>query len=62
MHPKDSLPKKLFKENNQALMKARDADEKAAVALESVVESILKELETMQTRLFEKAKALKSLA
>ncbi len=41
-------------------MKARDADEKAAVALESVVENIQKELEIMQTRLFEKAKAFRS--
>lgn len=38
-------------------MKARDADEKAAVALESLAENNQKELETMQTRLFDKAKA-----
>ena len=41
-------------------MKARDADEKAAVALESLAENIQKELETMQTRLFEKANAFRA--
>nr|WP_255220698.1 hypothetical protein [Terribacillus saccharophilus] len=42
------------------MMKARDVDEKAAVALESLAENIQKELETMQTRLFEKAKAFRA--
>ena len=40
-------------------MKARDVEEKVSVPLESIVESINKELETMQTRLFEKAKAFR---
>ncbi|WP_095262335.1 hypothetical protein [Terribacillus saccharophilus] len=42
------------------MMKARDADEKAAVALESLAENIQKELKTMQTRLFDKAKAFRA--
>ncbi|MCG7343780.1 proline--tRNA ligase [Sporosarcina sp. ACRSL] len=47
-------------ENNQALMKARDEDEKVAVDLATIVESIEKELQTMQTRLLEKARAFRA--
>ncbi|MEG0416685.1 MAG: His/Gly/Thr/Pro-type tRNA ligase C-terminal domain-containing protein, partial [Erysipelothrix sp.] len=47
-------------ENNQALMKARDEDAKVSVSLESIVESIISELVTMQTRLLEKAKAFRA--
>ncbi|MBD7985648.1 proline--tRNA ligase [Sporosarcina sp. Sa2YVA2] len=46
-------------ENEQALMKARDADEKVAVDLSNLVESIEQELQTMQTRLLEKARAFR---
>ncbi|MEG0381526.1 MAG: His/Gly/Thr/Pro-type tRNA ligase C-terminal domain-containing protein, partial [Kurthia sp.] len=46
-------------ENNQALMKARDEEEKISVPLESITESINNELETMQSRLFEKANAFR---
>ena len=46
-------------ENNQAILKARDEDEKVTVSLESVVEAIENEMETMQKRLFEKAKAFR---
>lgn len=47
-------------ENQQGLMKARDEEEKVSVSLETIVESIETELETMQTRLFEKARAFRS--
>ncbi|WP_431312331.1 proline--tRNA ligase [Sporosarcina oncorhynchi] len=47
-------------ENDQALMKARDADEKVAVDLAKLVESIEQELQTMQTRLLEKARAFRA--
>ncbi|MCM3744482.1 proline--tRNA ligase [Sporosarcina luteola] len=47
-------------ENNQALMKARDEDEKVAIDLASIVESIEQELQTMQTRLLEKARAFRA--
>ncbi len=46
-------------DNNQVLMKARDEAEKVSVSIETVVESIKQELATMQTRLFEKAKAFR---
>jgi prolyl-tRNA synthetase len=41
-------------------MKARDMEEKISVPLESIVETVKSELETMQTRLFEKAKAFRA--
>ncbi len=41
-------------------MKARDEEEKVTVSLDTIVESIETELETMQTRLFEKAKAFRA--
>lgn len=47
-------------ENDQALMKARDEGEKVAVDLEKLVESIEQELQTMQTRLLEKARAFRA--
>ncbi|CAM3239625.1 proline--tRNA ligase [Filibacter tadaridae] len=43
-------------ENSQALIKARDWDEKVAVDLPSSVDTIVDELQTMQTRLLEKAR------
>lgn len=46
-------------ENNQVILKARDEDEKITVSIESVVEAVEKELETMQQRLYEKAKAFR---
>lgn len=46
-------------ENDQALMKARDGDEKVAVNLADAVMSIEQELTTMQTRLLEKARAFR---
>ena len=41
-------------------MKARDEADKVSVDLETAVESIEKELETMQTRLLEKARAFRA--
>ena len=41
-------------------MEARDEDEKVAVDLANVVESIEQELQTMQTRLLEKARAFRA--
>ncbi|MBE1556245.1 proline--tRNA ligase [Sporosarcina limicola] len=46
-------------ENNQALIKARDEDEKEAVELSALVARIEEELVTMQTRLLEKARAFR---
>ncbi|WP_088009112.1 proline--tRNA ligase [Indiicoccus explosivorum] len=46
-------------DNSQALMKARDGDEKIAVPLDAVVEHVEKELEMMQKRLYDKAKAFR---
>lgn len=46
-------------ENGQALMKARDAEEKTAVALDDLVASIENELTVMQTRLYDKAVAFR---
>ncbi|AXI00800.1 proline--tRNA ligase [Sporosarcina sp. PTS2304] len=46
-------------ENSQALMKARDGEEKVAVNLSDVVGSIEQELTTMQTRLLEKARTFR---
>ena len=46
-------------ENNQALIKARDEDDKVAVDLPTIVECIEGALNTMQTRLLEKARAFR---
>ncbi|WP_060205089.1 proline--tRNA ligase [Sporosarcina koreensis] len=47
-------------ENNQALIKARDEDEKVAVDLPTIVDWIEGALNTMQTRLLEKARAFRA--
>ncbi|WP_252501642.1 proline--tRNA ligase [Sporosarcina sp. Marseille-Q4943] len=47
-------------ENNQALIKARDEDEKVAVDLPTIVDCIEGALNTMQTRLLEKARAFRA--
>ncbi|WP_336823318.1 proline--tRNA ligase [Sporosarcina sp. USHLN248] len=47
-------------ENSQALLKARDEDEKMAVDLSEIVSRIEQELQTMQTRLLEKARAFRA--
>ncbi|MBG9656505.1 proline--tRNA ligase [Cytobacillus firmus] len=47
-------------DQNQCLMKARDLGDKVAIPLDSIIESIKKELETMQTRLLEKARAFRA--
>ncbi|MBF0779485.1 MULTISPECIES: proline--tRNA ligase [unclassified Granulicatella] len=44
-------------ENNQVMTKMRDAQDKVAVSLDDLVPFILQELDTMQTRLLESAKA-----
>ncbi|MHA6261387.1 proline--tRNA ligase [Sporosarcina sp. CAU 1771] len=46
-------------EKNQALLKARDEEEKVAVDLETIVSSIEEELVTMQARLLEKARTFR---
>lgn len=46
-------------ENGQALMKARDAEEKTAVSLDELVAAIENELTVMQTRLYDKAVAFR---
>lgn len=46
-------------ENDQALMKARDGGEKVAVDLSSAVDAIVQELDTMQNRLLENARAFR---
>ncbi|ARD48520.1 proline--tRNA ligase [Sporosarcina sp. P37] len=46
-------------DNNQALMKARDGEEKVAVDLAEAVSSIEQELEAMQKRLLEKARTFR---
>lgn len=46
-------------EKNQALIKARDEDEKEAVELSNLLTRIEEELVTMQTRLLEKARAFR---
>ena len=46
-------------EKNQALIKARDEDEKEAVELSDLLTGIEEELVTMQTRLLEKARAFR---
>jgi len=43
-------------ENNQALLKARDEDDKQTIELSTIVAAIEEELTTMQTRLLEKAR------
>ncbi|MBF6978374.1 proline--tRNA ligase [Aerococcaceae bacterium zg-BR22] len=45
-------------ENNQAMLKARDAQEKVAVSLDNFTTSIQAELQTMQERLLEKARQM----
>lgn len=45
-------------DNNQAMMKARDEAEKVAVSLDEIVERVQAELNTMQTRLLEKAREM----
>ncbi|MGE7979832.1 proline--tRNA ligase [Psychrobacillus sp. NPDC093200] len=46
-------------ENSQVLMKARDLDEKESVDINGIVERVEEELNTMQTRLLEKARAFR---
>jgi prolyl-tRNA synthetase len=45
--------------NQQVLLKARDEEEKISIPLDQIVEKVEHELEVMQTRLFEKAKAFR---
>ena len=47
-------------DQDQVLLKARDEEEKIAVQLDEAVTRIEEELETMQTRLLEKAKAFRA--
>lgn len=47
-------------ENAQALLKARDADEKVAVNLDEVITKVELELESMQKRLLEKARQFRA--
>ncbi|CAM5223642.1 Proline--tRNA ligase OS=Ureibacillus acetophenoni OX=614649 GN=proS PE=3 SV=1 [Ureibacillus acetophenoni] len=48
-------------ENSQVLLKARDEADKVTVEIGQVVSAIEQELETMQTRLYEKAKAFRNV-
>jgi prolyl-tRNA synthetase len=48
-------------ENDQVLLKARDVEDKEAVALTSLVSRIEEELVTMQSRLLEKARAFSKI-
>lgn len=45
-------------ENNQVMIKSRDCQEKQAVSMVEVVETVLSELESMQGRLLEKARQM----
>lgn len=45
-------------ENKQAILKARDLSEKETVAADQVVDRVLAELDIMQSRLFDRAKAM----
>lgn len=47
-------------ENNQVMIKMRDLDEKVAVSFDEIEAYVLAELETMQTRLLETAKAMRA--
>ena len=46
-------------ENNQAIIKARDEEEKVAVELPTIADCIEGALKTMQARLLEKARAFR---